>query len=244
MKKYSEFFTSFKQFISSIKSHHVDDEQNGFRIWLSVTLSALVLTAIGIGIFWWFHSTPKQVMFETQQFTLERTNLAALGKNLNDVSVKLATIEASLKSSKKNTVNISALTAEIASIRQSVLAASYHSQTALAHTILLSSEALQHQLFTIQRQLTAMQTKAMKSTVLPASALPFMVLHIDDIQGEAVVTVRYADTDFPLMIGDSLAGFRVSRADFATQAAIFMNSKNQQVLINLGNITVRAEAAS
>lgn len=74
-----------------------------------------------------------------------------------------------------------------------------------------------------------------KPPELPASLLPFTVSHVDTIQGQPVVTVTYHHQSVPLIMGESLAGFRLTDAQFEGQEAVFANAHHQQVHVALAH---------
>ena len=62
---------------------------------------------------------------------------------------------------------------------------------------------------------------ASSSQYLNPSQLPFKVVSIDAIQGRAVVSVAYNHTILPLEKDTSLAGWRLTQANFTEQSAVF-----------------------
>jgi hypothetical protein len=83
--------------------------------------------------------------------------------------------------------------------------------------------------------------KAMASTMgnkqfLDPETLPFHVISIDVIADQPYVTVDYDNHVLPIAVGDLLAGWRVSSAEYDSKIAEFMNEKNQFIRINLKGV--------
>lgn len=68
---------------------------------------------------------------------------------------------------------------------------------------------------------------------IDASILPFHVIAVDVIAGQAYVSVDYDNHIFPLAIGDILAGWRVNNTDYDLNRVEFVNAKNEFIRLNM-----------
>ena len=68
---------------------------------------------------------------------------------------------------------------------------------------------------------------------LDADILPFHVVAVDVISGQRYVSINYADHVTPLALGETLAGWRLTQADFDSYSCEFVNEKNQFVHVSL-----------
>jgi len=66
--------------------------------------------------------------------------------------------------------------------------------------------------------------------------LPFHVLAVDVIAGEAYVSVDYAHHVSPMALDDLLGSWRLDSADYDSNTAEFVNEKNQFVRVNLKGV--------
>lgn len=71
---------------------------------------------------------------------------------------------------------------------------------------------------------------------LDVSSLPFHIISVDVIGGQAYATVDYVNRVFPLSIGDTVAGWRLNQADYDLHVVEFVNEKNQFVKANLKSV--------
>lgn len=70
---------------------------------------------------------------------------------------------------------------------------------------------------------------------LDSHLLPFQVLSVDVISGQPFVSINYAHHITPLMVGDSLAGWQITAADYASGVVEFKNAKDQYIQISLAS---------
>jgi hypothetical protein len=82
----------------------------------------------------------------------------------------------------------------------------------------------------------SMSTSSHAKQYLDVKALPFQVLSIDVISQQAFVSVDYAHQITALQTGDSLAGWKVIRADYSAVEVEFENNQGQYVKVSVPEI--------
>lgn len=153
---------------------------------------------------------------------------------LNDISAKLANIESSL-SNKDAYVDIDSIKSTVASLITQINQITQKDDKAIATQITQSSDQLNTQLKTINSTLSQIKQQNVHHTVIPASNLPFQVVSIDNIQENDIVTINYENHIAPLEINESLAGWRLIKANTDDQKATFENKAKNYVKIDLNN---------
>jgi spore coat protein CotH len=103
------------------------------------------------------------------------------------------------------------------------------SDDGLSAQIQNSSQTLASELDGMKGQLTNIQQLSQPGSYIDPSNLPFTVQFIDNVSGQNVVTVSYNNLLTPLSVGESLAGWTLVSSDYASQYAVFQNSKDQLV---------------
>jgi hypothetical protein len=150
---------------------------------------------------------------------------------LNDISAQLQQISQSPSESKVHGLALKEIQKNVADIQKSI------AEIAKTSDI----QKVSNQITSIKDDVTN-QISDLKKTVsmssgnkqfLDANALPFHVISIDVIAGQPYVSVDYDNHILPVAIGDLLAGWRVSSADYDSGVAEFENGKDQFIRINL-----------
>lgn len=201
------------------------------------TLSAVMVLGGGFILFSKNKASAQKPSLSTVQFNIEHNTLSALGQTLNGVSSSIAAIEKELQAGKgSSNIDVAKLSQQLKTIEGKVNGATAASTSALSNEITHSTNALKAQLVSINQRLKSIQSKKSDIKQLPVSALSFKVLYIESIQGNAVVTLGYNHTTFPLMVGERFQGFRLSGADYAKQMALFTNNKHQEVVVRLSSV--------
>lgn len=162
---------------------------------------------------------------------------AALGNGensdeLNSISTELQSIQDSLNTDSA-TGNIKQIKSEINSVLYQVKSLITTSDNNIADEIQSASQTLASQLAGMQGQLSNIQQLNQPGSYIDSSNLPFTVQFIDNVSGQSVVTVNYNNLLTPVSVGESLAGWTLISADYASQYAVFQNSKDQ--LVKAGN---------
>lgn len=160
----------------------------------------------------------------------------AMQNQLNDISAKLANIESSL-SNKDAYVDIDSIKSTVASLIIQINQITQNGDKAIATQITQSSDQLNTQLKTINSTLSQIKQQNVHHTVIPASNLPFQVVSIDNIQENDIVTINYENHIAPLEINESLAGWRLVKANTNDQKATFENKAKNYVKIDLNNVS-------
>ncbi len=155
---------------------------------------------------------------------------------LNDISAKLANIESSL-SNKDAYVDIDSIKSTVASLITQVNEITQKDDNAITTQITQGNDQLNTQLKTIKTTLSEIKQQNVHHTVIPASNLPFQVVSIDNIQENDIVTINYENHIAPLEINESLAGWRLVKANTNDQKATFENKAKNYVKIDLNNVS-------
>ncbi|OGT35645.1 MAG: hypothetical protein A3F11_06995 [Gammaproteobacteria bacterium RIFCSPHIGHO2_12_FULL_37_14] len=154
---------------------------------------------------------------------------------LNDISDKLANIESSL-SKKDAYVDIDTIKSTVASLITQINQITQKDDNAITAQITQGNDQLNTQLKTIKNTLSEIKQQNVHHTVIPASNLPFQVMSIDNIQENDIVTINYENHIAPLEINESLAGWRLVKANTNDQKATFENKAKNYVKIDLNNV--------
>lgn len=162
-------------------------------------------------------------------------NIAAaptgVADQLNAITTQLQTIQTSLNSS--TPANIKEIKSQLNSVVYEIKDMIAASDSNISQQIQSSSQSLQTEMDGMKGQLTNIQQLSQPGAYIDPSNLPFTVQFIDAVSGQNVVTVRYNNLLTPLSVGESLAGWTLVSADYASQYAVFQNSKDQ--LVKAGN---------
>jgi hypothetical protein len=68
---------------------------------------------------------------------------------------------------------------------------------------------------------------------LDTNILPFQVISVDVISQQPFVSIDYQHHVTPLGVGDTVAGWQITDADYASASVEFKNDKNQYIKVNL-----------
>ena len=68
---------------------------------------------------------------------------------------------------------------------------------------------------------------------LDAKTLPFQVISIDVMAEQPLVSIDYDHRRMPLSRGDTLAGWQITEADYASSTVEFKNNQDQYVKVSL-----------
>lgn len=162
----------------------------------------------------------------------ELSAIKSFSNNLDDITLKLNKIEQELI---KPAVNIEPIQAQISSLAKETEELNSSSQNMLHEAINNATSDLKAKLSSIEQELSALKKEQLSASFVKEENLPFKVLHIDNIQGNNVATVRYNNTYFPLTEGEHLAGWKVIKSEFDSQKLELINEKGEHVLVALNN---------
>ena len=166
-------------------------------------------------------------------------NISSLQKQHNEVILKkLNEINDTLLAVKNNPVTTKQQQHDLVNIEESILSLQKTiTEVAKSSEIQKISSQIASVKDDVNTQINDLKKSISESMgnkqYLDASALPFHVIAIDVIGGQAYVSVDYANHIFPLAIGDILTGWRVSNSDYDSSVAEFVNEKNQFVRISM-----------
>lgn len=154
---------------------------------------------------------------------------------LNSISAQLQSIQDALNTNGADgsIKEIKGIKTQLNSVLFQVKGMISESSDNVDQTIQSSSQALASQLSDMKGQLSNIQQLAQPGGYIDPSNLPFTVQFIDSVSGQNVVTVSYNNLLTPLSVGESLAGWTLTSADYASQYAVFQNAKDQ--LVKAGN---------
>jgi len=155
---------------------------------------------------------------------------------LDSISEQLQSIQSALNTN-GSADNIKEIKTALGSVVSQVKDLVAESDSDISAEIQNSSQTLALQLNGMKGQLTNIQQLSQPGGYVSASNLPFTVQFIDNVAGQSVVTVNYNNLLTPISVGESLAGWTLSNADYASQTAVFQNSKDQLVKasVNVGS---------
>ena len=154
---------------------------------------------------------------------------------LNSISAQLQSIQDALNTNGADgsIKEIKGIKTQLNSVLFQVKGMISESSDNVDQTIQSSSQALASQLTDMKGQLSNIQQLSQPGGYIDPSNLPFAVQFIDSVSGQNVVTVSYNNLLTPLSTGESLAGWTLVSADYASQYAVFQNAKDQ--LVKAGN---------
>ena len=154
---------------------------------------------------------------------------------LNSISAQLQSIQDALNTNGADgsVKEIKGIKTQLNSVLFQVKGMILESSDNVDQTIQSSSQALASQLSDMKGQLSNIQQLSQPGGYIDPSNLPFTVQFIDSVSGQNVVTVSYNNLLTPLSVGESLAGWTLTSADYASQYAVFQNAKDQ--LVKAGN---------
>ena len=211
------------------------------KVQMSALLSLILVVFI---IFFSAHApkkhktTDKAINRIANTQTAQTTNSYFLGKQLEDIAIKLAKIQTELA---KNTgvLDLDPIKEQIKQLVAQTQDLSDKSSGIISKQIQDNTEQLKIELNIIKAKLTMLQQEKQKIAYLKPVDLPFTVVSLDNIQQNNVVTVNYDYQTIPINIGDYLAGWKLINADFADQKAEFINQKNQHIIVDLNHLDIQ-----
>lgn len=159
--------------------------------------------------------------------TLTSVPTTDLSATLAAINTRLAQLEqhATGSTTKPIQVKLDAIATQLQTITQTW-------QTTLQQAVHATTTPLVTQLRALTHQVAMLNAEKTPKAVLPVSALPFRVAHIDYLAGQTIVTVNYAHLYTPLAVGDRLVGWQLIQANLTTQTATFVNAKGQRVVVD------------
>ena len=144
---------------------------------------------------------------------------------LGDIHGQLTRLASSPQNSKEFKQALLNVSADAAYIKKTVLAEEETIQQ-LSHQVLSLHQAMDEEMSDLKTTLTNPGNKH----YLDAKVLPFHVISIDVMSQQPFVSVDYDHRILPLTLGDSLAGWQVTEADYALDEVEFKyigkNNKN------------------
>lgn len=154
----------------------------------------------------------------------------SMNDELSAIAAQIATMQNSLAA---NPNNVQLIRKQFYSLIYQMKNLISESDSDLSQEIQSSAQTLASQLNGMQSQLTNIQQLSQPGGYIDPSNLPFTIQFIDNVSGQPVVSVNYNSLLTPVSVGESLAGWTLVSADYASQYAVFQNSKDQ--LVKTGN---------
>lgn len=167
-------------------------------------------------------------------------SIQSFNNSLTDITLKLNSIEAELL---KPAASLAPIQEQISALAQETEAFNIESKELLGKMFDFATKDLKDKLSNIENELAELKEKQKKAVFVKVENLPFNVLHIDNIQGNNITTIRYNNTIFPLTEGDYLAGWKLVRSGFNEQETEFINEKDEHVLVSLRISKTSSEVA-
>ncbi len=156
-------------------------------------------------------------------------------KKLNELNNNLESVKDNQTITEQQKVILKNLESDIFTLQKSY---SYIAKTTdiqnMSNQITVAKEDINGQLSDFKKII--LETLGHKD-YLNVAILPFHVIAVDVIAGQPYVTVDYANHVLPLAIGDTLATWRVSEADYDTGTVELVNEKKQFVQVNIRNVS-------
>lgn len=172
----------------------------------------------------------KELMLAVKTQDKELKSLGYFNDNLVNITTKLNNIESEIL---KPSTNIEPLQEQITNLAEETKVLNKENKELFSTSIDNVARDLKDSLSDIENELSDLKEKQKQAVFIKAENLPFSVLHIDNIQGNNITTIRYNNTIFPLTQSENLAGWKLIRVGFHEQEAEFVNEKNEHVLISL-----------
>lgn len=157
--------------------------------------------------------------------------VTGMSDQLNQISTQLQAIQDDLGTGDTN--NIKEIKSELNSVIDQTKELITQFSNNFTQQFTNFSTTMGSQFAGMKDQLNVIQQLSQPGNYIDQSNLPFSVQNIDNVSGQAVVTVSYNKLLTPISVGESLAGWTLISADYASQCAVFQNSKAQ--LVKAGN---------
>lgn len=167
----------------------------------------------------------------TQSGSQPSSAVIGMSDQLTQISTQLQTIQDDLGSGDTN--NIKAIKTELNSVICQMKELITQFSDNFSQQLTNFSTSVGSQFAGVKDQLNVIQQLSQPGNYIDPSNLPFSVQNIDSVSGQPVVTVSYNKLLTPISVGESLAGWTLISADYASQCAVFQNSKAQ--LVKAGN---------
>lgn len=199
------------------------------KMLISACMAVLLVVILVTTLF--LQSTVKKPNVDTakdQQVLLQTKDLHT---KLSHISLEIAAVQRKLKSGDKN--NMEQVNTTLMALSNEVKTIADSSNTIIEKAIEINTHKLQEQLGSIETQLTEIKGNKAKVDMVGADQLGFDVVDIFNMAHENIVSVRYGAHTVPLIVGESLAGWKLVHVSFNDQKAEFANEHNQHVIINL-----------
>ncbi len=150
----------------------------------------------------------------------------SINDQLGSIAAQISSMQNSLTN---NPSDVKVIKKTLSSVIYQIKNMISESDEGISDQIQNSAQTLASQLDGMKGQLTNIQQLSQPGGYIDPSNLPFTVQFIDNVSGQAVVTVSYNNLLTPVSVGESLAGWTLVNADYASQYAVFQNSKDQLV---------------
>ncbi len=202
----------------------------------SKILSALVFATMAVIIVITLilhHQTTVTALEQKKEEQLIVSQTQHLSSELSDISVKISDVQKQLQSGDNQ--DIEEVKKTLLSLSSQVKTIADDSNTIIEKAIEVNTTKLQQQLGSIQTQLVEIKDHKNKINIVDPDQLGFKVVDIFNMDHEDIVSIHYGAHTVPLIEGETIAGWSLVSASFATQRAEFMNEKNQHVIINLNS---------
>lgn len=156
----------------------------------------------------------------------EGAQSSAIVNELGDINSELGQLAKNPQNSQQFQQALIAMSTNIASLKQSIGTLAKESDVQQVSTQLTSMQTdVDNQMTNLQK---AVITGGEAKQFVDPKVLPFKVMSVDVISQQLFVTVNYHHLVTPLAIGDSVAGWRLSAADYDSEVAEFKNIKSDK----------------
>lgn len=171
------------------------------------------------------------------QFSLNSTQK----KHITNLEQKIITLQQQL-SQKKSAPDLTPITQNIKQLELFIQQLQHQDNHQLGELFSNEQASIKKQLDNIIELVRHLNTQKHPVKMLPPNQLPFQVLSIDSIQEIPVASVRYHYHTNALEPGDTLAGWKVIRIDFAKQTIEFANQEKIHSIVQLEPLEVHHDA--
>jgi hypothetical protein len=218
--KFTFIILMYSQVLNKIKTI----EWNRKRSLISGGVIGLILIILIIAHFYGKSSSHSQ-----QALQIKRNELMLL--QLKEINTKLSDIISNPGDAKLQQEAQITAQRDISDIQKSILDVA---KSADLQKLSIQISSVKEDVDTQMSELKKAVTEgAANKQYLDADVLPFHVVAVDVISGQRYVSVNYADHVTPLALGETLAGWRLTQADFDSYSCEFVNEKSQYVHVSL-----------
>lgn|GEM_PF-2454123 len=161
----------------------------------------------------------------------ENKRTSVVMRELNDINNQLQTLSSSPQNSEDFKTAISTINTDLADIHKSI------SEVAKAADVQRVSSQISSMKDDVDSQMLDLKRAVANSQdakqYLDPKVLPFHVISIDVISQQPFVSINYASHVTPFAVGDAVAGWQITAADYDAAQVVFKNDRDQYVKVSL-----------